>query len=93
MIGKPIELANIGYSFDGFKSPENLKQKKVIAPSEDRTHDLQIALSFRLWDWRATYCAIEAPIKSSLNLNLEIKNRLEKKNQTQKLISVYIIYI
>ncbi len=48
MIGKPIELPNIGNSFDGYKLPENLKQKKEIAPSEDRTHDLQIALSFRL---------------------------------------------
>jgi hypothetical protein len=44
MIGKPIELPNIGYSFDGYKLPENLKLKKLIAPSEDRTHDFQIAL-------------------------------------------------
>ena len=33
-------------------------QRKKSAPSEDWTNDLQIAL--RLWDWRATYRAIEA---------------------------------
>ena len=81
MISK--QLPKRGNIFNGIKSHKKAKNIKRIAPSEDRTHDLQITLYFRLWDWRATYCAIEALIKLNLNLNFEIKN-----SQTLKLISV-----
>ena len=34
-------------------------EKKISAPCEDRTHDLQMP-NVWLWDWRAAYCANEA---------------------------------
>jgi hypothetical protein len=34
--------------FNGNNSHKQLKLKKLAAPSEDRTHDLQITLYFRL---------------------------------------------
>jgi hypothetical protein len=48
MIGKPMQPAKIGNMFNENKIHKKAKNIKRIAPSEDRTHDLQIALYFRL---------------------------------------------